>query len=259
MKNLLLFLFLPSLLLSKSIQNPFEKLLPFKEAIIEYALAGNQKGVETLYIKDFGKKRVLYKKVSSKILSKDKEELIITTPKYIYYINSSSNIAKKVPNLNYLLYIRFKELNKKDRKKVIQNLKLIRYLPIQSSNFKISKNFSKINNIPCDLLIQKSKKECYAYKGSLLLKSNIKFLGFNKSKILYSIFETKVDPELFNLKDYKIIYDKLKSVQEYEKSKKIIDFLKRNINQKSIFVNIKNQIDFNQEIQEGAKQLENIK
>ncbi len=255
MKTLLILLFLPLLLLA---ENPFEKKLPFEEAIIEYSLGGSQKGVETLYIKDFGRKRVLYKKVTTKIIAKSQEKFIITTPKWIYTKNQKTNIAYRVPNLNYLLYIRFKELNKKEQQKVLKNLKIIKYLPIQSSQFKIEKNYTVVNNIPCNLLIQKSNKECYSYDGALLLKSEIRFLGFNKSEILYNIFQTKVDPNLFDLSNYKIVDNKLKSVQAYEKSKKIIDFLKRNINTKTIFIKTKKTEDYNQEIQEGIKALKNI-
>ncbi len=256
MKTLLILLFLPLLLLAE--ENPFEKKLPFKEAIIEYSLAGNQKGVETLYIKDFGRQKVLYTNTNSKIISKDKEQLRVMTPKWIYSIDKNSDIANRIPNLNYLLYIRYQELTKAEQEKVLKNLKTINYLPIQGSRFKIEKNFTKINNISCNQLIQKSKKKCYGYDGSLLLKSEIKFLGFNKSKILTNIFETKVDPALFNLKDYEIKDNKIKSVQEYEKSKKIIDFLKRNINKKTIFVKTKNSHDYNQDIQEGIKALKKI-
>ena len=256
MKTLLMLLFLPILLLAK---NPFEKKLPFKEAIVEYSLAGNKKGVETLYIKEYGKQRVIYENTNSKIISKDKEQLKIITPKWTYTISKNSDIAKRVPNLNYLLYIRFKELKKDEQKKVLENLKIINYLPIQGSRFKIVRDHTSINNISCDLLIQKSKRECYSYKGSLLLKSEIKFLGFNNSKILTNIFKTKVDPKLFDISDYKMVDDKVKSVQEYEKSKKIIDFLKRNLNKKTIFIKAKNLHDYNQDIQEGIKALETIK
>ena len=256
MKTLLILLFLPLSLLAQ--ENPFEKKLPFKEAIIEYALAGNQKGVETLYIKDFGKQRVLYTNTNSKIISKSKEQLTLITPKWVYSLTKNSNTASRVPNLNYLLYIRYQELSDTEKEKVLKNLKIINYMPIQGSRFKIEKNFTDINKISCNQLIQKSKKECYGYDGSLLLKSEIKFLGFNKSKILTNIFETKVDPALFSLKDYEIKDNKIKSVQEYEKSKKIIDFLKRNINTKTIFIKTKNSHDYNQDIQEGIKALKKI-
>ena len=255
MKTLLMLLFLPLLLLAK---NPFEKKLPFKEAIIEYSIAGNKKGVETLYIKDYGKQRVLYTNINSKIISKSKEQLKVITPKWIYTITKNANTASRVPNLNYLLYIRYKELKKNEQKRVLENLKTINHLPIQGSRFKIVRVHTTINNISCDLLIQKSKRECYGYNGSLLLKSDIKFLGFNNSKILTNIFETKVDSALFDLSSYKIIDDKLKSVQEYEKSKKIIDFLKRNLNKKTIFIKTKNFHDYNQDIQEGIKALKKI-
>jgi len=241
-------------------QNPFFKPLPFQEAIIEYSLSGSQKGFQTLYIKDFGKYRVYYKNQKQNFLNKNKkkEEYIIETPKWIYSLTPNKT-ALRTPNLKYLLYIRYKELSKKDQQKVLQNLKMINYLPIQATKFKIAKNFSTINKIPCDLLLQKAKKECYGYNGSLLLKSKIKFLGYNSTKILYNIFETKTDPKLYDLSDIKIKDDKIKSVQLYELSAKLINLLKRKLNPKAIFINIKEKDkDVNQIIQEGIKSLSSI-
>jgi len=70
-KKIAFFLFLSLPLLAK---NPFFKLLPFKEAIVEYSIMGNKKGFQTLYIKDYGEKRVYYKNIKASFLSKKKEK-----------------------------------------------------------------------------------------------------------------------------------------------------------------------------------------
>jgi len=189
---------------------------------------------------------------------KKQEEYIIETPKWRYELHKDQT-ASRVPNFKYLLYIAYKELSKKEQEQVLKNLNLIRHLPIRSTKFKIAKDFTKINNIPCDLLLQKGKKECYGYEGSLLLKSKVKFLGFNATKILYNIYETKVDPKLFDLQGIKISDDKNKSVKLYELSKKIISKLKRKLNPKAIFINVKEKDkDVNEIIQEGIKSLSSI-
>ena len=238
-------------------QNPFFKTLPFKEAIIEYSLSGSQKGFQTLYVKEFGKYRVYYKNIKTNFMSKQKkkEEYIIETPKWVYYLKKDKT-ASRTPNFKYLLYIRYKDLSKKEQKKVLENLKLINYLPIEDKKFKIAKDFTSIDGIKCDLLMQRGKKICFGYSGALLLKSQIKFLGFNSTKLLTNIFETKIDPKLFDISDLKITDDKLKSVKLYEKSAKVINFLKRRLNPKAIFINVKaDNKDVNEIIQEGIKSL----
>jgi len=254
MKTLTLILTISSLLIAS---NPFEKKLPFKEAIIEYSVSSSEKGAEILYIKDYGQSRVLYKKTDAKLTQKPKEEFILTTSKWVYQINPKTSIATRTPNFRYLLYINYKELNKEQKKQVLKNLELINYLPITKTHFKIEKNYTKINNIPCDLLIEKEKK-CYGFNGSLLLKSEIKILGYKRVELLNDIYETKVDSKLFDIRDYKIIDDKKKSVKLYEKSKKIINFLKKEINPKTIFIKSKKTTDYNQEIQESIKKLNKI-
>jgi hypothetical protein len=241
-------------------ENPFFKKLPFKEAIVEYSLSGSQKGFQTLYIKEYGKYRVYYKNVKTNFMSKKKkkEEYIIETPKWIYYLNGDKT-ASRTPNFKYLLYVRYKDLSKKEQAKVLENLKLLNYIPIEDKKFKVAKNFTTIDEIKCDLLMQKAKKECFGYSGALLLKSQIKFLGFNSTKLLTNIFETKIDPKLFDISDIKITDDKLKSVKLYEKSAKVINFLKRKLNPKAIFINVKaSDKDVQEIIQEGIKSLSSI-
>ena len=241
-------------------QNPFIQKLPFKEAILVYKVSGNQKGFETLYVKDYGKQRVLYKDLKNSFLSKKKKtnSYTIMTPRYTYFLDQNQS-AKKVPNLKYLLYIRYKELPKNEQKQVLKNLKLISNLPITTKNFKISKNYDKINNIPCDLLIQNGKKNCYAYDGELLLSSKVKFLGFNKNKLLYNLYQTKVDPNLFRLDDLNITFDKQKSVKLYELSKTIINILKHKLNQKTfLHTTKKTKEDIQEVIKDGVEGLEKL-
>ena len=259
MKTILFILFF--LLSANAIDNPFLKKLPFEEEIIEYSLSGSQKGIKTLYIKDYGLQRVIYLKKKKNLMSKidENEKYILKTKKWIYDIFPQKNLAIRTPNLRFLLYIRYKELTQKERERVKTNLKTIDYLPITDSNFKIIKNYTKIENISCNLLIQHGKKICYGFQGSLILKSSIKLLGYKNYEILYSIYKTKVDPKLFDISSYKIKDDKIKSVQKYEQSKKIIDFLKRDINKRAIFLKNRNhKEDYNQIIQEGIKNLTNF-
>lgn len=241
--------------------NPFIKKLPFQEAIIEYTLSGNQKGVKTLYVKDYGLNRVIYQNINSKLMKKssNKAKYTITTKKWIYKISSNTNQAIKTPNLSNLLYIAYKELSKQEQNQVEENLKLLNFNPIKNNKFKIIKNFTKIEEIPCDMILSGTKRECYGYDGSLLLKSTTKIMGFNKDEIVSNIFKTKVDSKLFDLSNLTIKDDKKQSLKLYKLSQTIVGFLKNRLNTKKIF--IKNKLDkkdYNQIIQEGIKQLDKI-
>jgi hypothetical protein len=221
---------------------------------------GSEKGFQTLYIKEFGKLRVYYKNIKTNFMSKErkKEEYIIETPKWFYYLNGDKT-ASRTPNLKYLLYIRYKDLSKKEQEMVLKNINLLDNLPINGKKFKIAKDFTTINDISCHLLMQKGKKECYGYGGSLLLKSQVKFLGFNSTKLLFNVFKTKTDEKLYDVSDLNITDDKVKSVQLYELSAKIINFLKRKINPKAVFINVKaKDKDVQEIIQEGIKSLSDI-
>jgi hypothetical protein len=239
--------------------NLFIQKLPFQEGIVEYTLSGNQKGVKTLYVRNYGLERVLYQHTSNKLANANKEIFTLQTTKWLYNINPKTKEAVRIPNLAHLLYIAYQDLTLQEQKQVQKNLYNLNFLPLECTTFSVTKNYTKVQNISCDLLTSQGKKDCYAYRGALLLKSSVKALGFNKDEIASHIFKTKVDPKLFDTSSLKVIDDKVESIRLYALSKKIITMLKTPIDPKKIFTNLNvSPQDYNQIIQEGIKALDNI-
>jgi hypothetical protein len=258
LKQSILIIYLSTTILADN--NPFIQKLPFKEAIIEYRLSGNNKGIKTLYIKDYGANRVIYQNIESQFISKNKgSQYTIISNKWIYTISENSNLAYRVPNMHHLLYNLYKELTPEQKNQVTQNIQTLGFIPTDNINFKVIKNFTNINNIPCNMVNNGTQKRCYGYGGSLILSSTLKIVGYSRHEVISNIFKTKVDQNIFNISNLIINDDLLKGKKLSQQANLIISFLKKPLDKKEIFIQKSNhKEDYNHIIQEGIRELNDI-
>ena len=71
-KNLWLFFMLLLLIISLALpaaarKDPWDVKLPFKTAEIDYQLSGTEKGIERLYLRDYGRERARYRQAKGKM------------------------------------------------------------------------------------------------------------------------------------------------------------------------------------------------
>ena len=213
--------------------NPFESKLPFKSAIIHYLISGNQQGTQITYIRDYGKERVIYQNIHSKIMhqNRDHDTLIMITPKWTYHINLLTKEATKEPSLNYLLTQKFNQLSPKEQAKILaRKTETFLKLPV------ISLSISGVH--------QRISKE-----GNLVLSSQTGIMGYKVKTVATDINITDVNHSLFVLpKDLKIVSKKA----DEKKAQEIIQALLKEPNHTS-----KNtKIDYQMIIQEGIQALD---
>ncbi len=214
-------------------ENPFETLLPFKEATIHYSITGNKKGTQTTYIKEFGKQRVIYKNSNSKIMhaKKANDSLIMIDQEWTYHINLNTKEAIKEPSLNKLLIERFNKLTKKDQ------------------NFIREKKGKKILGLDCQEESIAGVTRYVSKKGHLLLRSETGIMGYKVKTLASSIDVNDVNSSLFILpKDLKIRERKA----DVAKVNEIINALLREDKGREKITNI----DYQGIIQEGIKALD---
>ncbi len=212
---LLLFsLFTSSLLADKNI---FDKGFDFKEGIVHYEISGSESGSKTLYIKDYGKTKVIYTNKKNNFMRKDRsvDNLTYITSKWIYEIDLSTNTATKLPNIKYLLFEKFQNLSVDEKKRVKINLK---------KQFK--GRVEKIAGYECNYKFIDGKNICLEKNSELVLKTETNILGFHTKSIVTSIEKRALDEKIFTLsKNLKIIPSLKKERIVYKKADKIINSL----------------------------------
>ncbi len=213
--------------------NPFKSLLPFKEATVHYSITGSKKGTQTTYIKEFGKKRVIYKNSSSKIMHAKtaNDSLIMIDENWTYHINLNTKEAIKEPSLNKLLIKKFKHLTKKEQ------------------DFISGKKGKKLLGLACQKESIAGVTSYISKKGHLLLSSETGIMGY-KVKTLASSIEIKdINDSLFMLpKGLKITEKKA----DDKKATEIINALLKEDKGEGKTANV----DYQRIIQEGIRALD---
>ena len=212
--------------------NPFQTPLPFKEAIISYSISGNQKGTQTTYIKEYGKKRAIYRHSHAKIMHTNKydDTLIMIDENWTYTINLKTKEAIKEPSLNKLLINEFNKLTKKEQ------------------DFIKKKKTKRILDFDCQTISIDGVLRYVTKKGNLLMRSRASIMGYNTQTIASSINIVDLNDTPFTLpKDLKIREKKADTA----KAKKIIEALLKKEHEKRE----KYALDYQSIIQEGIDAL----
>jgi hypothetical protein len=220
----------------------FDQKLDFKEGIVHYQLSEN--GSKTLYIKEYGKKRVIFSENKNSLLNSANKKITYITPEWIYELNLDKNHTTKIPNINYLLSKRFEKLTKKEQKQIKKNLD--------------KKNITEnILGYACNL---ESIDGIATYKAvgmDLVLKSEIDILGFHSTTIATEIEKKEVDSKIFDtFKNLKIKEDREKSQELQKKADSIITSLLKPKKHKK--KNILKKDTLQQIIEDTADKLDNL-
>lgn len=164
-------------------QNPFHTKLPFKEGIIHYAITGSQTGSQITYIKDYGKKRLIYRKSYDKIMHADNlhETLIMITPEWTYSVNLHNKEAIKTSTLQHLLEEEFEGLTDKEQENILAHTSSIQL------------------GFPCISLPISGTVTEFTKEGHLALFSKTNILGYSVQTRATKIEIKALDKNIFDL------------------------------------------------------------
>jgi hypothetical protein len=92
--------------------NPFKKKPPFKTAIIEYSMTGNEQGHATLYVEGLKQAKISDSSSSFKGLTgKVEKKAVITTPERIIEVNISKKTARAHGNIQTYMAQEYEKLS----------------------------------------------------------------------------------------------------------------------------------------------------
>lgn len=219
---------LPTLIFAEN--NPFERGVSFKEGIVHYSISGSEVGSETLYIKEHGKRRVIYTNAKSKFMrqGKDTDHITHITPEWIYEIDLIEKSTTKYPNLVHVLYEKFKNLPKKTQQHILQNFDMVKDKSIQNISEPISRNTETILGYPCHVESIDGVLTYRSVDQDLILKTQMQILGYSVQKIATKIDKKPLDLNLFVLpKNLKIVDSQEKVHAVEQKAEEILEFLQQ--------------------------------
>lgn len=218
MKKLFLLCFLvtlwglPALVFAEDASLPWEKKLPFKSAIIHYALSGMEEGQETLYIRDYGKERATYHETVSTMmgLTSKSSTLELKTPDFIYSYDLQEREGVKTSNPQKYMIEEYTRLSFAEKKKVRENAEKMgtAYAEAMADGMagggmavKIQHNAAEILGYSCDKVEVMGGVSYLLHDTDICLKSEMNMLGMKMEMIATSVQEGNVDDKFFQHPD----------------------------------------------------------
>ncbi len=181
-------------------ENPWRKKLPFKEATIHYSHTGSENGTETLYIKDYGNQRAVYKDTTTKILFAVTREntITITDKDWVYLFDIIEKTGKKSINPVKCFTTEFNKLSPKEKTTVAQNAEKFGVTVTDTFQGQIQKNATKILGYDCDMVSLMGTKIYSIHDTDITLKADVSMMGLKSSTLATGIETGKVPDTVFS-------------------------------------------------------------
>ncbi|MDR2551233.1 MAG: hypothetical protein LBD10_13645 [Desulfobulbus sp.] len=161
---------------------PWEMKLPFKEATIQYELTGSDKGTETLYVQEYGKRQArTHASVMSMMGTTQKTDTVqITDPDWIYTYDLVGKKGTKTTNPTKLYREEYNKLSAEGKKNFEKNAKELGSGMLGQFGAKVKQKGAKVLGYDCDVTTVGGMSTVYILHGSNIpLRSETTVMGMN--------------------------------------------------------------------------------
>jgi hypothetical protein len=179
--------------------NPWERKLPFENATINYALSGNEKGTETLYIREYGKERATYHKAMNTMMGRtvQNDTVHIQTPDWMYTFDLVKKTGKKTVNPQKYMIEEYNKLTSAERSQVTKNAQEMGTNISKGMGGKIEKNAEKILGYDCDRATVMGTTVFSIHETGIPLKTDTNMMGISMKKEATEVNKGSIDAKFF--------------------------------------------------------------
>lgn len=170
---------------------PWEKRLPFKEAIIHYQLTGSEQGSETLYVRDYGRVRAKHHQASATIMGMTTKTatLELTDPDWVTTYNLIEKTGEKITNPQKIYQQEYSKFNAEEKKNFEKNAKELGSSVMGNFGATVKQSSAKLLGYDCDVTSVGGMSTVYLLHGTdIPLKSEVAMMGMANTNLA-----TKVD------------------------------------------------------------------
>lgn len=225
---LMMVLLLPSISFAGG-DSPWEVKLPFKKATITYSLGGMQEGIETLYIRDYGKEMARYTETTTTMLGMvmKTQEIEIINPDFIYSYDLTEQSGVKSVNSQKYMIEEYNKLSKAEKKHVKKNSETMGISMTEGLGGEIEKNAIKILGYKCDKMTVMGSTIYMIHDTQIPLKTDVNMMGMKMQIVATDIKEGKVDSSKFKHPEgIEVMTDQQADAAARVMAKQTIDMLK---------------------------------
>lgn len=147
---------------------PWEMKLPFKQATIHYEITGTEKGKETLYIKESGKRQARHHQSTSTVMgmTTKKETIEITDPDWMYTYDLVEKKGGKTTNPNKIYLAEYNKMSGQEKKNFEKNAKELGTSMMGQFGGSVQQKGGKLLGYDCDITTVSGLSTIHMLHGS---------------------------------------------------------------------------------------------
>lgn len=211
-------------------ESPWERKLPFKSAIVQYDVDGNEKGTETLYIRASGQEQARFRKTKGKVMFMDvsADKVTITTPELVTEVDIDKKTGRKFINPNKFMTEEYGKLSAKEKENVKKNAVDMGTNMSQMMGGSVEKKAGSHLGHPCDVVKAMGITTCVMSDAGVMLKTEGSIMGMAIKTVATKFDKDAAVPaDVFNVPSgIKVEYDKEADKTNREMAKNVMDMLK---------------------------------
>ncbi len=201
--NLLLFL-LAVPWMAGADESPWQKKLPFKEAVIIYELSGMENGEEVLYIRDWGRQTARHRTTATTVLGikQVSRSIEIVTPEWLYSFDLQEETGTKSINPRKLMLDEYQKLSAADRKKVDENAQNTAVMFMGTVQGSVEPNAKEILGYACDRTAGLDTTVYFIHDTPISLYTESNIVGISVKSVATSVEKKAVDEQFFQIPEH---------------------------------------------------------
>jgi hypothetical protein len=183
---------------------PWQKKLPFKEAVITYELSGMENGEEVLYIRDWGRQTARHRTTATTVLGikQVSRSIEIVTPEWLYSFDLQEETGTKSINPRKLMLDEYQKLSAADRKKVDENAQNTAVMFMGTVQGSVEPNAKEILGYACDRTAGLDTTVYFIHDTPISLYTESNIVGISVKSVATSVEKKAVDEQFFQIPEH---------------------------------------------------------
>ncbi len=176
----LLTILLAPILVQAEDKTPWDTKLSFKHATITYTISGMQKGTQTLYITDHGRKTATYNNSSMTIMGMTQrtETIDFEDPDWVFHYDLVEKTGSKQTNPQKYIKEEYNKLSQKEKEQVLKNSKDTSPGSLLAGlNTKVEKDAREILGFSCDKVSMMGTSMYSIHDSAIALLTDSNMMG----------------------------------------------------------------------------------
>lgn len=210
--------------------SPWEAKLPFKTAVIQYEVSGDEKGTESLYIRANGQEQAHMRKTKGKMMfmNVSTDKVTITTPELVTEVDMEKKTGRKFVNPTKFIIEEYGKLSAKEKETVKKNAVDMGTNMSQTMGGTVEKKAGTHLGHTCDVVKVMGFTSWVMSDTGIMLKTEGNLMGVTAKTVATKVERDGAVPsDVFNVPSgVNVEHDKEADKSNREMAKTVIDMLK---------------------------------